>query len=128
MLFAGLETERLGAYFIPTLGPAPKWCHFLDSLTEEMVRGNARDRPVSSISVIPACARPVCAWTRACGTRPRAAVRSTRRGGLQRFCSASILLPVTPSKLLSTVLRYTSHIAHRSLTFGWHSWIGGAAQ
>ena len=36
MLFAALETERLGAYFVPSLGPAPKWCHFLDGLTEEM--------------------------------------------------------------------------------------------
>jgi ribosome biogenesis protein ENP2 len=36
LVFAALETERLGAYFIPALGPAPRWCHFLDSLTEEM--------------------------------------------------------------------------------------------
>ena len=36
MIFAALETERLGAYFLPSLGPAPKWCHFLDSITEEM--------------------------------------------------------------------------------------------
>ncbi|EOD16857.1 hypothetical protein EMIHUDRAFT_210455 [Emiliania huxleyi CCMP1516] len=34
LLFAPLEAER--AYFIPALGPAPKWCHFVDSLTEEM--------------------------------------------------------------------------------------------
>eukprot|EP00965_Chrysotila_dentata_P216906 6189647-Pleurochrysis_carterae.AAC.6 len=25
-----------GAYFVPALGPAPRWCHFLDALTEEM--------------------------------------------------------------------------------------------
>lgn len=31
-----LETERMGAYFTPALGPAPRWCHFLDQLTEEM--------------------------------------------------------------------------------------------
>ena len=43
MLFAGLETERLGAYFIPALGPAPRWCHFLDSLTEEMEEQAATD-------------------------------------------------------------------------------------
>ena len=43
MLFAGLETERLGAYFIPSLGPAPRWCHFLDSLTEEMEEQAASD-------------------------------------------------------------------------------------
>ena len=29
------------AYFVPALGPAPKWCSFLESLTEEMEeRGN----------------------------------------------------------------------------------------
>ena len=36
MMFAALETERLGAYFLPSLGPAPRWCHFLDGMTEEM--------------------------------------------------------------------------------------------
>ena len=36
MIFAALETERLGAYFVPSLGPAPRWCHFLDNMTEEM--------------------------------------------------------------------------------------------
>ena len=36
MIFAALETERLGAYFLPSLGPAPRWCHFLDNITEEM--------------------------------------------------------------------------------------------
>ena len=36
MLIAALETERLGAYFLPSLGPAPRWCHFLDNITEEM--------------------------------------------------------------------------------------------
>jgi len=36
LIFAALESERLGAYFIPALGPAPRWCHFLDALTEEM--------------------------------------------------------------------------------------------
>ena len=41
MLFAALETERLGAYFLPSLGPAPRWCHFLDAMTEEMEEVNA---------------------------------------------------------------------------------------
>lgn len=36
LIIAGLETPRLGAYFVPALGPAPSWCHFLDNLTEEM--------------------------------------------------------------------------------------------
>lgn len=26
----------MGAYYIPQLGPAPKWASFLDNLTEEM--------------------------------------------------------------------------------------------
>ena len=42
MIFAALETERLGAYFLPTLGPAPRWCHFLDALTEEMEEAPAQ--------------------------------------------------------------------------------------
>ena len=24
------------AYFVPSLGPAPRWCSFLESLTEEL--------------------------------------------------------------------------------------------
>lgn len=27
---------RMRAYFVPGLGPAPKWCSFLESLTEEL--------------------------------------------------------------------------------------------
>eukprot|EP01119_Soliformovum_irregulare_P023687 TRINITY_DN8323_c0_g1_i1.p1 TRINITY_DN8323_c0_g1~~TRINITY_DN8323_c0_g1_i1.p1 ORF type:complete len:560 (-),score=139.40 TRINITY_DN8323_c0_g1_i1:282-1961(-) len=30
------EQEKLMAFFIPSLSPAPKWCSFLDSLTEEL--------------------------------------------------------------------------------------------
>lgn len=26
----------MNAYYIPQLGPAPKWCSFLDNITEEM--------------------------------------------------------------------------------------------
>ena len=40
VIFLALETERLGAYFTPSLGPAPRWCHFLDNLTEEMEEAN----------------------------------------------------------------------------------------
>lgn len=29
-------TARMRAYFVPSLGPAPKWCAFLESLTEEL--------------------------------------------------------------------------------------------
>ncbi|KAL0220380.1 hypothetical protein RCL1_000234 [Eukaryota sp. TZLM3-RCL] len=32
----GAEQERCLAYFVPTLAPAPRWCSYLDSLTEEL--------------------------------------------------------------------------------------------
>ncbi|TDH73043.1 hypothetical protein CCR75_000012 [Bremia lactucae] len=35
LLVAG-EQERIMSYYIPELGIAPKWCSFLDSLTEEL--------------------------------------------------------------------------------------------
>lgn len=27
---------RMQAYFVPALGPAPRWCSFLENLTEEL--------------------------------------------------------------------------------------------
>ncbi|KAL0225700.1 hypothetical protein P9112_013024 [Eukaryota sp. TZLM1-RC] len=30
------EQERCMAFFVPSLGPAPSWCSFLDNITEEM--------------------------------------------------------------------------------------------
>jgi ribosome biogenesis protein ENP2 len=36
MIFAPQEQEKIGAYFLPSLGPAPKWCTFLEQLTEEL--------------------------------------------------------------------------------------------
>lgn len=30
------EGIRMNAYYIPQLGPAPKWAGFLDNITEEM--------------------------------------------------------------------------------------------
>lgn len=30
------EHKNMNAYFIPELGPAPKWCHFLDTIAEEL--------------------------------------------------------------------------------------------
>lgn len=30
------STPQVGSYFVPSLGPAPRWCSFLESLTEEM--------------------------------------------------------------------------------------------
>ncbi|CAD8126042.1 unnamed protein product [Paramecium sonneborni] len=36
MFLLALEQPRMGIYFIPQLNSAPKWCPFLDNLTEEM--------------------------------------------------------------------------------------------
>ena len=30
------ETKRIQTYYIPSLGPAPKWCSFIDNITEEL--------------------------------------------------------------------------------------------
>jgi len=36
MMFLANEAPKVLVYYIPTLGPAPKWCSFLDNLTEEL--------------------------------------------------------------------------------------------
>uniref|UniRef100_A0A2K5QTC6 Nucleolar protein 10 n=1 Tax=Cebus imitator TaxID=2715852 RepID=A0A2K5QTC6_CEBIM len=36
MLLTANETPKMGIYYIPVLGPAPRWCSFLDNLTEEL--------------------------------------------------------------------------------------------
>lgn len=36
MFFFAQENVKMLAYYIPILGPAPKWCSFLDNLTEEI--------------------------------------------------------------------------------------------
>ncbi|XP_063771488.1 nucleolar protein 10 [Pseudophryne corroboree] len=36
MLFTANETPKMNVYYIPALGPAPRWCSFLDNLTEEL--------------------------------------------------------------------------------------------
>lgn len=36
LIFAPLEQEKIGTYFIPEMGNAPKWCAFLENLTEEL--------------------------------------------------------------------------------------------
>jgi ribosome biogenesis protein ENP2 len=38
LLLAG-ETEKVMSYYIPQLGLAPKWCSFLDAITEELEEG-----------------------------------------------------------------------------------------
>ena len=41
MLLAN-EGIKMTTYFVPQLGPAPKWCSFLENLTEEMEDSTAR--------------------------------------------------------------------------------------
>ncbi|KAM5263359.1 nucleolar protein 10 isoform 3-T3 [Ctenodactylus gundi] len=36
MLLTANEAPKMGIYYIPVLGPAPRWCSFLDNLTEEL--------------------------------------------------------------------------------------------
>jgi ribosome biogenesis protein ENP2 len=36
LIFTANEGIEMGAYFIPQLGPAPKWASFLENITEEM--------------------------------------------------------------------------------------------
>eukprot|EP01038_Epipyxis_sp_PR26KG_P005677 gene5677-7836_t len=36
LIMAGGEQSRVMTYFVPQLGPAPRWCSFLEGLTEEL--------------------------------------------------------------------------------------------
>ncbi|PKA58535.1 hypothetical protein AXF42_Ash008822 [Apostasia shenzhenica] len=36
LMLLALDGSQIPAYFIPNLGPAPKWCSYLENLTEEM--------------------------------------------------------------------------------------------
>lgn len=36
MFFFGQQNSKMLSYYIPSLSPAPKWCSFLDNLTEEI--------------------------------------------------------------------------------------------
>ncbi|KAF8054988.1 nol10 [Scenedesmus sp. PABB004] len=36
LLLVGSDAPRIGSYFVPSLGPAPRWCSFLEGLTEEL--------------------------------------------------------------------------------------------
>lgn len=40
LIFLAAEEAKMGIYYIPELGQAPKWCSFLDSLTEELEESN----------------------------------------------------------------------------------------
>lgn len=36
LIVAAVEGTQMGAWYVPTLGPAPKWCSFLDNVTTEI--------------------------------------------------------------------------------------------
>lgn len=36
LILAAVEATQMAAWYVPALGPAPKWCSFLDSLTDEL--------------------------------------------------------------------------------------------
>mmetsp|Transcript_30332 Transcript_30332/g.69783 ORF Transcript_30332/g.69783 Transcript_30332/m.69783 type:complete len:537 (-) Transcript_30332:20-1630(-) len=36
LFFLANDDVRIGAYFVPSIGLAPKWCSFLDSMTEQL--------------------------------------------------------------------------------------------
>lgn len=41
LLFIANENTKIQTYYLPSLGPAPKWASFLDNLTEELEESNA---------------------------------------------------------------------------------------
>lgn len=40
LLFMALDSPRISSFFIPSLGPAPRWCSSLEGLTEELEEEN----------------------------------------------------------------------------------------
>mmetsp|Transcript_85609 Transcript_85609/g.247094 ORF Transcript_85609/g.247094 Transcript_85609/m.247094 type:complete len:546 (-) Transcript_85609:197-1834(-) len=42
MFFTANDNQRIGVYFAPSLGLAPTWCSFLDSITEELEEGSKK--------------------------------------------------------------------------------------
>jgi ribosome biogenesis protein ENP2 len=41
--FLAVEDIRVQAYFIPAIGPAPKWCISLESITEDLEKKNEKN-------------------------------------------------------------------------------------
>lgn len=39
LMLLAMDCSQIPSYFIPALGPAPKWCSYLENLTEEMEEG-----------------------------------------------------------------------------------------
>merc|ERR1739848_502424 len=44
LMFMANEQPKLQVHYIPSLGPAPRWCSFLDNITEEI-----EETPVTAI-------------------------------------------------------------------------------
>ena len=42
MVFVANEGSPIQTYFVPRLGPAPRWCSFLDNLTEELAESQTK--------------------------------------------------------------------------------------
>ncbi|KAL8223572.1 hypothetical protein R6Q57_019047 [Mikania cordata] len=36
LMLLALDTSQIPSYFLPSLGPAPKWCSYMENLTEEL--------------------------------------------------------------------------------------------
>ena len=36
MILVASEDTRIGTYYVPSLGPAPKWCSYIENMTEEL--------------------------------------------------------------------------------------------
>lgn len=43
LLMAASEHTKIGTYFIPSLGHAPKFCQFIENFTEELESQNKTD-------------------------------------------------------------------------------------
>ncbi|XP_063918369.1 nucleolar protein 10 [Zophobas morio] len=43
LFFIATENTKIQTYYIPSLGPAPRWASFLDSLTEELEESNSEN-------------------------------------------------------------------------------------
>lgn len=41
LLFAAVEATQMAAWYVPALGPAPRWCSFIDSITDEIENADA---------------------------------------------------------------------------------------
>jgi ribosome biogenesis protein ENP2 len=49
LVFLAGEQSRVMSYFIPQLGPAPKWCSFLEGLTEELEESNSSHTSTNTV-------------------------------------------------------------------------------